>query len=88
MAAYVIVEIEILDPVGYEEYKKLAGASVERYGGKYIVRGEKTEVLEAIGNRNVLLCLSSNQCSAPKNGLTAKNTGSPAKCVIAPPRQR
>ncbi|PYL78394.1 MAG: DUF1330 domain-containing protein, partial [Verrucomicrobia bacterium] len=26
MPAYIIVEIEILDPVGYEEYKKLAGA--------------------------------------------------------------
>ena len=46
MPAYIIVEIEILDPVGYEEYKKLASASVEKYGGKYVVRGGKTEVLE------------------------------------------
>jgi uncharacterized protein (DUF1330 family) len=46
MSAYVIVEIDILDPAGYEEYKKLAGASVEKYGGKYIVRGGRTEVLE------------------------------------------
>jgi uncharacterized protein (DUF1330 family) len=30
MPAYIIVEIEILDPVGYEEYKKLAGATVEK----------------------------------------------------------
>jgi uncharacterized protein (DUF1330 family) len=46
MAAYVIVEIEVVDPVGYEEYKELAGASVKKYGGKYIVRGGATEVLE------------------------------------------
>ena len=46
MPAYFIVEIEVLDPVGYEEYKKLAGATVEKYGGKYIMRGGKTEVLE------------------------------------------
>ena len=46
MSAYVIVEIDVLDPVGYEEYKKLAGATVEKYGGKYIVRGGRTEVLE------------------------------------------
>ena len=46
MSAYIIVEIEVTDPVGYEEYKKLAGATVEQYGGKYIVRGGKTEVLE------------------------------------------
>ena len=46
VSAYIIVEIEITDPVGYEEYKKLAGATVEKYGWKYIVRGGKTEVLE------------------------------------------
>ena len=46
MVAYVIVEIEITDPVGYEEYKKQAAATVHKYGGKYIVRGGKTEVLE------------------------------------------
>ena len=46
MAAYVIVEIEVVDPVGYEEYKKQAAATVHKYGGKYIVRGGKTEVLE------------------------------------------
>ena len=42
MPAYIIVEIDIVDPIGYEEYKKLAGATVEKYGGKYIVRGGKT----------------------------------------------
>jgi len=46
MPAYVIVEIDIHDPAGYEEYKKLAGATVAKYGGKYIVRGGRTEVLE------------------------------------------
>ena len=46
MSAYVIVEIDIVDPAGYQEYKELAGATVEKYGGKYIVRGGRTEVLE------------------------------------------
>ena len=46
MTAYVIVDIEVQDPVGYEEYKKLAPAAVELYGGKYIARGGKTETLE------------------------------------------
>ena len=46
MTAYVIVDIEVLDPVGYEEYKKLAPAAVELYGGKYVARGGKTETLE------------------------------------------
>ncbi|PYK94838.1 MAG: hypothetical protein DME36_04250 [Verrucomicrobia bacterium] len=40
MSAYVIVEIDIADPAGYEEYKKQAAATVHKYGGKYIVRKE------------------------------------------------
>lgn len=46
MSAYIIVEIDVQDPIGYEEYKKLAGPTVEARGGKYIVRGGRTEVLE------------------------------------------
>ena len=46
MPAFVIVEIDIVDPVGYEEYKKLADATVKKYSGKYIVRGGKAETLE------------------------------------------
>jgi len=46
MTAYVIVDIEVNDPVGYEEYKKLAPPAVALYGGKYLARGGRTEILE------------------------------------------
>lgn len=46
MTAYVIVDIEVTDPVGYEDYKKLAAPTVAQYGGKYLARGGATEVLE------------------------------------------
>jgi uncharacterized protein (DUF1330 family) len=46
MAAYVIVDIEVTDPVGYEEYKKLAAPTVAAYGGRYVVRGGAAETLE------------------------------------------
>lgn len=46
MTAYVIVDINITDPVRYDEYKKLASPTVELYGGRYIARGGKTETLE------------------------------------------
>jgi uncharacterized protein (DUF1330 family) len=46
MAAYVIADIEVLEPVEYEDYKKLAGPTPALYGGKYVVRGGKTEVAE------------------------------------------
>ena len=46
MPAYVIVDIEITDNAGFAEYRKGIVPLVQRYGGKYIVRGGKTEVLE------------------------------------------
>lgn len=46
MTAYVIVDIRVNDPVRYEEYKRLAESTVTLYGGKYIARGGKTEILE------------------------------------------
>ncbi len=46
MSAYVVVEIEVHDPVRYEDYKRLAPPSIAAYGGKYVARGGKTETLE------------------------------------------
>jgi uncharacterized protein (DUF1330 family) len=46
MPAYVIVEIDVTDPVLYEEYKKLTPGSLTNYEGKFIIRGGKTETLE------------------------------------------
>ncbi len=46
MAAYIIAEISITDPVEYEEYKKLTPATVAAYDGAFKVRGAKAESLE------------------------------------------
>ena len=46
MPAYVIVEIEVEDAAAYEDYKKLTPASIEAYGGHFVVRGGATEALE------------------------------------------
>jgi uncharacterized protein (DUF1330 family) len=46
MAAYVLAEIEVTDPAGYEEYRKQVLAVVTQYGGKFIVRGGRIEALE------------------------------------------
>ena len=46
MAAYVIVDIEVTDPTGYEDYKQLAPPAVAAYGGKYLARGGRAETLE------------------------------------------
>ena len=46
MSAFVIVDIEVTDPVRYEEYKARAGATVTQYGGRFVVRGGPAQVLE------------------------------------------
>lgn len=57
MTAYVIVDIEVTDAEGYNEYKKLAPPAVALYGGKYIARGGRTEVLEGERTPNRLVIL-------------------------------
>ena len=37
--AYVISEVEILDETNADRYRTLASASIELFGGRYIVRG-------------------------------------------------
>jgi uncharacterized protein (DUF1330 family) len=46
MAAYVLLNIDVTNPEQYAEYVKVAGATVERYGGRYLVRGGKAGKLE------------------------------------------
>jgi uncharacterized protein (DUF1330 family) len=46
MAGYLIAEIEVTDPAGYEEYRRRVPASIERHGGRYLVRGGATETVE------------------------------------------
>lgn len=46
MAAYFIVDVKVDDPQTYAEYRKLVGPTLERYGGKFLVRGGITETIE------------------------------------------
>ncbi|MFN3999404.1 DUF1330 domain-containing protein [Algoriphagus sp.] len=46
MSAFVLVEVNIQDPLVYEEYKKLTPSSVEAYGGKFVSRGSPVQVME------------------------------------------
>ena len=46
MAAYMIVDVEVLDAAAYEEYRLQTAATVAVYGGRFLARGGRTEVLE------------------------------------------
>ena len=79
MSAYVIVEIDITDPIGYEEYKKQAAATVHKYGGKYIVRGGKTEVLEGDWHPKRLVILQFESMQHAKEWLHCEEYREPRK---------
>ena len=57
MSAYVVIEIVVNNPEGYEEYKRLAPTSIAAYGGKYIVRGGRAENLEGNWQPNRIVIL-------------------------------
>ncbi len=46
MAAYVIVDVEVHDPEAYREYTAQVPATLERYGGRFVVRGGAAETVE------------------------------------------
>lgn len=57
MAAYVIVKVEVTDPEQFKVYQQLASVSLEKYGGRFLVRGGAMVELEGSWNapRMVLL---------------------------------
>ncbi|HWQ40252.1 MAG TPA: DUF1330 domain-containing protein [Burkholderiales bacterium] len=46
MPAYLIADVDVHDPKGYEEYRRLVGPSLQKYGARFLARGGRIEVLE------------------------------------------
>ena len=46
MTAYLIGDIQVIDGIGYEEYRQKVPAVIAKYGGRYLARGGTTEVFE------------------------------------------
>jgi uncharacterized protein (DUF1330 family) len=79
MPAYIIVDIEVVDPAGYEKYKPQAGPTVEKYGGKYIVRGGRSEVLEGDWQPKRLVVLQFDSVERAKAWLNSDEYREPKK---------
>ncbi|MBI4732422.1 MAG: DUF1330 domain-containing protein [Chloroflexi bacterium] len=71
MSAYVIVDIEVTDPAGYEEYKKLAPGTIKLFGGKYLARGGPNETLEGDWKANRLVILEFENAEKAKTWLNS-----------------
>lgn len=46
MNGYVIGEVEVRDPATYEEYRRQVLGTIQKYGGRFLVRGGRNEGLE------------------------------------------
>ena len=46
MSAYVIADVNVTDPDLFAEYRKLVPATIEKYGGRFVVRGGTVETKE------------------------------------------
>lgn len=46
MAVYFVVDVNILDPQSYAEYSRQVGPMLDRYGGRFLVRGGAPETIE------------------------------------------
>ena len=57
MAAYVVGEIEVTDPKAYEEYRRQVDAVIAKYGGRFLARGGKLEILEGGGEAKRMVVL-------------------------------
>ena len=57
MAAYIYANVEVTDPVAYEAYRAEVPGIIAAHGGRYLVRGGATTVLEGAGipQRQVIL---------------------------------
>jgi uncharacterized protein (DUF1330 family) len=57
MPAYVVVSVDIRDPVRYEDYKTIVPGSLAPYGGRFLVRGGQVHVREGHWNRDRFVIL-------------------------------
>jgi uncharacterized protein (DUF1330 family) len=46
VAAYVIVDVDVTDPAKYSDYTGPVPDSIAKHGGRFLVRGGETTVLE------------------------------------------
>ena len=60
---YVIAQIDVTDPDSYADYVSQVQATIDVYGGEFLVRGGKSESYEGTppGDRNVVIQFPSYQ---------------------------
>ena len=80
MPAYVIAEIDVHNPQDYEEYRKMVPSTITAFGGRYLARGGKTEILEGNWSPKRIAILEFESMERAKEWLHSELYG-PAKKI-------
>ena len=67
MAAYVIADVKVTNPDIFREYMNQVPSTVERYGGKYLVRGGSLEQFEGVWEPSRLVIIEFDNMDNGKN---------------------
>lgn len=71
MAAYVIVNDEVLDEDPFSDFRERIGATVDAHGGRYLVRGGSLEVIEGSWSADRLVVVEFDDVGAARAWLSS-----------------
>ncbi len=86
MAAYVVLNIDVTDPIRYADYARAAGATLEPFGGQYLVRGGRAEALEGSVDPRRVVILEFPTSERAKAWWTSAEYGKPKRIRAASAR--
>lgn len=75
MVAYIIARVDIKDPEKYKQYLNVVPEIINSFGGKAIVRGGKTEVLEGCAEERRVIILEFPSVQKAKEFYYSKEYG-------------
>lgn len=83
MPAYAIVDVTVNNPEGYAAYRPLAGASVARHGGRFLVRGGTVETREGDWNPSRIVMIEFPSMDAARKWYDSDDYQSALKLRVA-----
>jgi uncharacterized protein (DUF1330 family) len=73
MPAYLIARVQVNDAAAYEEYKRLAAAAIEKFGGRYRARGGTTVTLEGAEEKSRVVIVEFDSLEKAKEWYGSKD---------------
>lgn len=87
MAAYFVIDLDIHDTVGFDEYVRVVSRVIEKYGGRYVVRREAVEVLEGEWKPKRLTVIEFPSKARARGSTTPRSFGRSSTSATGRPRR-